>query len=155
MKIKRRVERSFLFTSIPDEHDSSVWSKWACVDLDSRWACEFASSSTKNVNFLLRRGDHRPQIQICVKIGQSWDSAICEVNRGLHHLQTYRNQPHSVPVSQCNQLYWMVWKTFASTNSHLFVLLDHFSLQWRWNLRLRFCNSDESLNYKLSPFCNF
>ncbi len=57
----------------------------------------------------------------------------------------------SIPVTLCyNQFYWTVSKTFASTNAHLIALLCHFGLLWSRNLRLEFCNSDESLNYKLS-----
>ncbi len=60
-----------------------------------------------------------------------------------------------VTVSQWNQFCWMICKTFASTNSHLFALLCYFGLQQSRNLGLEFCNSDESLNYKLPTFGDF
>jgi hypothetical protein len=61
----------------------------------------------------------------------------------------------SVSVRQYNQFYWMACKTLASTNSHMYTLLCHFALQWSRNLRLKFCNSDDSLNYKLPTFGDF
>jgi hypothetical protein len=49
----------------------------------------------------------------------------------------------------------MACKTVASTNSLLFALLWHFGLQYNRNLRLEFCNSNESLDYELPTFGDF
>jgi hypothetical protein len=49
----------------------------------------------------------------------------------------------------------MVSKTFASTNSRLFALLCRCGLQKSKNLRLEFCNSDESLDHKRSTLDRF
>jgi hypothetical protein len=38
-----------------------------------------------------------------------------------------------VTAGRSNQFYWMVRKSFARTNSHLFALSCHLGLQWRMN----------------------
>ncbi len=78
------------------------------------------------------------------------------MNRGIYHLEeTYWNQSHirwRYPVKQ-SFTGWL-WETFASTNSHVFVSLCHFSLQLS-RKGFEISNSDESLNYNLPSFGYF
>jgi hypothetical protein len=60
-----------------------------------------------------------------------------------------------LPLISKASLTYFVWKTFANTNSHLFALLCHFGLQYSRDLKLEFCNSDESVNSKLPTFGDF
>jgi hypothetical protein len=92
--------------------------------LNSKWSLWPQTSETADTN-------------VCLKM-----SKTCKWRIG--------NYLVPVTVSQRNQFYRVICKTFASTNSHLFVSLGYFGLQLRWSLKLHFFyNSDESLNCEL------
>ncbi len=61
----------------------------------------------------------------------------------------------AITVSQWNQIFWMVWKTFVSTNSHLFALLCHFGMHESRKFLLESCRRVETLNYKLPTLGDF
>jgi hypothetical protein len=80
--------------------------------LNSKWSLWPQTSETADTN-------------VCLKM-----SKTCKWRIG--------NYLVPVTVSQRNQFYRVICKTFASTNSHLFVSLGYFGLQLRWSLKLHF-----------------
>jgi hypothetical protein len=103
-----------------------------------KWVHFSASYHDINSSFYVRL-----HIQMCVK------NKKVKAGNGRWLKWTERFTPYKihiginllpVTISQWNQFHWMVYKTFASTNSHLFALWCHFGLQYSRNFRLAFCN---------------
>jgi hypothetical protein len=76
---------------------------------------------------------HRLQILIRFRRGQSWNRTILQKDRVFNHLKItfWKFEINLVPVivSKYNQFYWIVCKTFASTNAHMFAFFCYFGLQ--------------------------